>query len=59
MALRALGFPVKKVDVLQILKDVGGEETGEVTLDDFVAIGALISARVTPYPCDWCVIFPQ
>ncbi|OCT98595.1 hypothetical protein XELAEV_18010829mg [Xenopus laevis] len=35
VAMRALGFDVKKADVLKILKDYDGETTGKITFDDF------------------------
>uniref|UniRef100_A0A672R391 Centrin-3 n=1 Tax=Sinocyclocheilus grahami TaxID=75366 RepID=A0A672R391_SINGR len=35
VAMRALGFEVKKVDVLKILKDYDGEGTGKITFEDF------------------------
>ncbi|XP_040276129.1 centrin-3 [Bufo bufo] len=35
VAMRALGFDVKKADVLKILKDYDSESTGRITFDDF------------------------
>ena len=35
VAMRALGFDVKKVDVLKIMKDYDRESTGKITFDDF------------------------
>ncbi|XP_077318533.1 centrin-3 isoform X1 [Lithobates pipiens] len=35
VAMRALGFDVKKADVLRILKDYDGEATGKISFDDF------------------------
>ncbi|KAM8792517.1 centrin-3 [Eudromia elegans] len=35
VAMRALGFDVKKADVLKILKDYDREATGKITFDDF------------------------
>ncbi|KAK1883774.1 Centrin-3 [Dissostichus eleginoides] len=35
VAMRALGFEVKKVDVLKILKDYDREGNGKITLEDF------------------------
>ncbi|KAA0704412.1 Centrin-3 [Triplophysa tibetana] len=35
VAMRALGFEVKKVDVLTILKDYDREGTGKISFDDF------------------------
>ena len=33
--MRALGFEVKKADVLKILKDYDHEDTGRITFEDF------------------------
>lgn len=33
--MRALGFDVKKPDVLKILKDYDREATGKINFDDF------------------------
>ena len=35
VSLRALGFEVKKAEVLKILKDYDREETGKIGFDDF------------------------
>ncbi|KAI5144128.1 centrin-3 [Manis pentadactyla] len=35
VAMRALGFDVKKADVLKILKDYDTEATGKITFEDF------------------------
>ncbi|KAJ3604790.1 hypothetical protein NHX12_026842 [Muraenolepis orangiensis] len=35
VAMRALGFEVRKVDVLKILKDYDREGTGKISFDDF------------------------
>ncbi|XP_043920112.1 centrin-3 [Protopterus annectens] len=35
VAMRALGFDVKKADVLKILKDYDHEGTGKITFEDF------------------------
>lgn len=37
--MRALGFEVKKVDVLKILKDYDREGTGKITFADFSEVG--------------------
>lgn len=37
--MRALGFEVKKVDVLKILKDYDREGNGKITFDDFNEVG--------------------
>ncbi|NXT93051.1 CETN3 protein, partial [Anhinga rufa] len=35
VAMRALGFDVKKADVLKILKEYDQEATGKITFEDF------------------------
>lgn len=37
--MRALGFDVKKSDVLKILKDYDREGSGKITFDDFNEVG--------------------
>lgn len=37
--MRALGFEVKKVDVLKILKDYDREGNGKITFEDFREVG--------------------
>lgn len=37
--MRALGFEVKKVDVLKILKDYDREGNGKITFADFSKVG--------------------
>lgn len=39
VAMRALGFEVKKVDVLKILKDYDREGNGKITFEDFSEVG--------------------
>ena len=39
--MRALGFEVKKVDVLKILKDYDREGNGKITFEDFKEVGEL------------------
>uniref|UniRef100_A0A3B3RRZ6 Centrin 3 n=1 Tax=Paramormyrops kingsleyae TaxID=1676925 RepID=A0A3B3RRZ6_9TELE len=39
VAMRALGFDVKKSDVLKILKDYDREGSGKITFDDFNEVG--------------------
>lgn len=39
VAMRALGFDVKKADVLKILKDYDRAGTGKITFDDFNEVG--------------------
>lgn len=41
VAMRALGFEVKKVDVLKILKDYDREGNGKITFEDFSEVGML------------------
>ncbi|KAG5834426.1 centrin-3 [Anguilla rostrata] len=38
VAMRALGFDVKKADVLKILKDYDREGTGKITFEDFTEV---------------------
>jgi hypothetical protein len=38
VALRALGFPVKKDDVRRLVRDIDVEETGHITFEGFVEI---------------------
>ena len=33
--MRALGFDVKKADVLKVLRDYDREETGKISYEDF------------------------
>lgn len=33
--MRALGFEVKKADVLKVMRDYDREETGKITFEDF------------------------
>lgn len=40
--MRALGFEVKKVDVLKILKDYDREGNGKITFEDFKEVGKLV-----------------
>lgn len=42
VAIRALGFEVKKADVLKILKDYDKEGKGKVTFQDFNEISEYI-----------------
>ena len=35
VAMRALGFDVKKTDVLKVLRDYDRESTGKITFEDF------------------------
>lgn len=38
VAIRALGFEVKKADVLRILKDYDRDGTGKITFQDFTEV---------------------
>lgn len=42
VAMRALGFEVKKVDVLKILKDYDREGNGKITFEDFSEVGKFL-----------------
>ena len=42
VAIRALGFEVKKADVLKILKDCDKEGKGKITFQDFNEISMFI-----------------
>ncbi|KAF3848505.1 hypothetical protein F7725_015002, partial [Dissostichus mawsoni] len=44
VAMRALGFEVKKVDVLKILKDYDREGNGKITLEDFNEVEEVLKA---------------
>lgn len=43
VAMRALGFDVKKADVLKILKDYDRESTGKITFEDFSEVGMYLT----------------
>ncbi|XP_037122097.1 centrin-3 [Syngnathus acus] len=46
VAMRALGFEVKKVDVMQILKDYDTRKTGKISFEDFnEVVSGLIQQR--------------
>ena len=40
--MRALGFEVKKADVLKVMKDYDKEATGKITFDDFYEVSKYI-----------------
>lgn len=42
VAMRALGFDVKKADVLKIMKDYDREASGKITFDDFNEVSKYI-----------------
>ena len=44
VAIRALGFDVKKADVQKILSDYDKEETGKISLSDFTEISGYIGS---------------
>lgn len=44
--MRALGFEVKKVDVLKILKDYDREGNGKITFEDFNEVGEFVFSSV-------------
>ena len=41
VALRALGFDVKKADLQKVMADYDVENTGKITVDDFNEIGRI------------------
>lgn len=45
--MRALGFEVKKVDVLKILKDYNREGNGKITFDDFNEVGKFLLCLIS------------
>lgn len=64
--MRALGFDVKKADVLKILKDYDREATGKITFEDFNEVGMCLIVylqRNSAYSSDYnleavlCVLF--
>nr|XP_046173251.1 centrin-3 isoform X1 [Oncorhynchus gorbuscha] len=46
VAMRAMGFEVKKVDILKILKDYDREGNGKITFDDFNEVGVSVTDRI-------------
>lgn len=44
--MRALGFEVKKVDVLKILKDYDREGSSRITFEDFREVGELCTRHL-------------
>lgn len=48
VAIRALGFEVKKADVLKILKDCDKEGKGKITFQDFNEISKFFSTQALP-----------
>ncbi|KAM9253734.1 centrin-3 isoform 1-T1 [Dugong dugon] len=53
VAMRALGFDVKKADVLKILKDYDREATGKITFEDFNEVGFSSSIFFFKIVTDW------
>nr|BBZ90030.1 cpVenus-HsCen3-Nluc fusion protein [synthetic construct] len=55
VAMRALGFDVKKADVLKILKDYDREATGKITFEDFneVVTDELMVFTLEDFVGDW------
>jgi len=58
VAMRALGFPVKKEEVRKILSDYDREGAGKIAFDDFVEVSELpcraiagYTATIHPLPC--------
>ena len=43
--MRALGFEVKKADVLKILKDYDTDGSGKIKFDDFNEVGTLLQYK--------------
>ena len=51
VAMRALGFDVKKADVLKIMKDYDREASGKITFDDFNEVSKYnVSVPITQEP---------
>ena len=46
VAMRALGFDVKKTDVLKVLRDYDREGTGKITFEDFNEVSKYLLAVV-------------
>ena len=46
VAMRALGFDVKKADVLKVLKDYDRDGTGKISFQDFSEVSKLINIPV-------------
>lgn len=54
VAMRALGFEVKKVDVLKILKDYDREGNGKITFEDFNEVGEFF-LHFRQLKCQWLI----
>lgn len=55
--MRALGFEVKKVDVLKILKDYDREGSGRITFQDFKEVGELCAHAASVSSRRFCNVF--
>ncbi len=44
VSMRALGFPVRKAEVRQLMRDVNAEVSGRVSYADFMTISECVSA---------------
>ncbi|KAI2538206.1 CETN3 isoform 2 [Pan troglodytes] len=56
VAMRALGFDVKKADVLKILKDYDREATGKITFEDFNEVGVYFNSLCNQQLLGNCLI---
>ena len=54
--MRALGFDVKKADVLKVLKDYDREGTGKITFDDFNDVGQFLLNKLFEYQVSTTII---
>ena len=50
--MRALGFEVKKADVLKVMKEYDKEATGKITFDDFYEVSKYIEKTFIPFLTD-------
>lgn len=51
-----MGFEVKKVDILKILKDYDREGNGKITFEDFNEVGMFPALFACVGPCTVCVM---
>jgi Ca2+-binding EF-hand superfamily protein len=56
VAMRALGFEVKKADVLKVMKEYDKEATGKITFDDFYEVSKY-KKTVKQLPSNFSKIF--
>ena len=54
VAMRALGFDVKKADVQKVLRDYDRDETGKVTFDDFNDVSKSLPVQYYLKPENLC-----